>query len=63
MSLSSRLMKDLNQGDKIRVMAGNRNIDGEGSFIEATSDFLVWADDDGDILFTHLGDAISVKKV
>lgn len=63
MSLANKLQQVLNLGDKIRVKAGTRNIDGKGSFIEAQSNYLVWSDNDGNILYTHLGNDISVKKV
>ncbi|KIL50034.1 hypothetical protein [Jeotgalibacillus soli] len=63
MSLGARLNEVLNLGDKIRVKIGDDNIDGTGSFIQATDDFLVWADDDGEVLFTVLGGGVSIKKV
>ena len=63
MSLSDKLSNVLRLGDKIRVMAGNDSIHGKGSYINSAGNFLVWADKEGDILFTHLGSVISVKKV
>lgn len=63
MTLAKKLRERLKLGDKIWVMAGSDNFCGRGSFIDAEDNFLIWANRDGDILFTHLGDAISVKKV
>ena len=63
MGLANKLNQVLSRGDKIRVKAGKDSVDGKGSFIEAAEDYLVWSDDEGDILYTHLGDVISVKKV
>ena len=63
MSLSNKLSDVLRLGDKIRVMVGNDSINGKGSYISSSDNFLVWADKEGDILYTHLGGAVSVKKV
>lgn len=64
MALANKLCEVLRLGDKIRVMAGKDNICcGKGSYIHSADNFLIWANHDGDILFTHLGNTVSVKKV
>ncbi|MDP9729459.1 hypothetical protein ACOJUR_02150 [Alicyclobacillus tolerans] len=50
-------------GDRIKVYAGDTQIDGTGSFIAFQDRFLIWADSTGLINFTHLGDAITIQKV
>jgi hypothetical protein len=61
MSFSHKLNEVLKLGDKVEVFSGAEKIDCEGSFIFTKDDFLVWANNKGEVLFTHL-DRVTVKK-
>ncbi|WP_335871213.1 hypothetical protein [Bacillus sp. 2205SS5-2] len=62
MSLSEKLNKVFKLGDKIEVFAGKDKLDCDGSFISTDCHYLVWANGDGDVMFTHL-DGVTIKKI
>ncbi|KIL50036.1 hypothetical protein [Jeotgalibacillus soli] len=50
-------------GDKLQVFVGAKQINGTGVFISATNNVLIWADNNGDVIFQHIGGGLGVRKV
>ncbi|HZG72345.1 MAG TPA: hypothetical protein VEY51_12490 [Chondromyces sp.] len=63
MNFTEQLNEAFDLGDRLQVKFGDDKIDGRGSFISAENGVLVWSDNDGRVIFTALGNGISVIKL
>lgn len=61
-SIEQALNKMFREGDKIEVFSGANKIDNVGSFIAATNNYLIWTNDQGNIVFQHIGGTLSIRK-
>ncbi|HZG72344.1 MAG TPA: hypothetical protein VEY51_12485 [Chondromyces sp.] len=63
MDFADQLNEAFDLGDGLIVLFGDDKLDRRGSFISACNNVLVWADHDGNVVFTNLGEGISVIKL
>ncbi|MFE8700534.1 hypothetical protein ACFYKX_07915 [Cytobacillus sp. FJAT-54145] len=62
MSLAHKLNEVFTIGDKLEVLSGAEKLFCEGIFLSVEDEFLVWANEEGDVLFTQL-DGVTIKKL
>ncbi|MDT9027430.1 MULTISPECIES: hypothetical protein [Rossellomorea] len=60
-NMADFLNKILSLGDKIEVLSGDEEIE-EGSYVYASDNFVVWADDNGHMNTSNLNN-VTVRKV